>query len=205
MPWTIIHRINCNCPFCSGRRVSSKNSLIDNFPDIAKEWNYEKNKNIDINTISFGTQKKVWWICPICNSQYECSVNHRVNNRGCPICNLSGKAQEIYKILKNNNFNFKIEYKFKDLKADSGYFMKYDFAIINKLDNVDALIEYDDLQHELFVPYMHVTMENFEKLQKYDLIKNNYAKENSIPLLRITYKDKDIKKVLSKFLSINLN
>ena len=32
-----------NCPFCSSRKVCICNSLQTRFPDIAKEWDWEKN------------------------------------------------------------------------------------------------------------------------------------------------------------------
>ena len=31
-----------SCPYCSGKRVGQGNSLIDRFPEIAEEWDYEK-------------------------------------------------------------------------------------------------------------------------------------------------------------------
>ena len=36
------------------------NLLINKFPDIAKEWNYEKNVDIDINKITYGSMLIVW-------------------------------------------------------------------------------------------------------------------------------------------------
>lgn len=38
------------------------NLLIDN-KKLINEWNYEKNKDMDINKITLGSNKKVWWIC----------------------------------------------------------------------------------------------------------------------------------------------
>lgn len=34
--------------------------FIKNNNKLMKEWNYEKNKNIDINLITSGSSKKVW-------------------------------------------------------------------------------------------------------------------------------------------------
>ena len=34
------------CPYCSERWACEDNSLFTKFPEIAKEWNYEKNENL---------------------------------------------------------------------------------------------------------------------------------------------------------------
>ena len=33
------------------------------YPDLLKEWDYEKNAGIDPNSISAGSPKKVYWKC----------------------------------------------------------------------------------------------------------------------------------------------
>ena len=38
-------------------------SFLKDNNKLVKEWNYEKNKDIDINKITLGSNKKVWWIC----------------------------------------------------------------------------------------------------------------------------------------------
>lgn len=37
-------------------------SLADERPDLAKEWNYEKNGDLKPEDVSYGSNKKVWWI-----------------------------------------------------------------------------------------------------------------------------------------------
>ncbi len=60
------------------------NLLKDN-KDLMNEWNYEKNKEFDINNITSGSSKKVWWICKN-GHEWEASVVNRVKGRSCPIC-----------------------------------------------------------------------------------------------------------------------
>lgn len=38
----------------------TKDILEKTNPEIAAEWNYERNKDIDLNTITIGSHKKVW-------------------------------------------------------------------------------------------------------------------------------------------------
>ena len=37
-------------------------SLAEARPDLAKEWNYEKNGDLRPEDMSYGSKKKVWWI-----------------------------------------------------------------------------------------------------------------------------------------------
>ena len=74
-----------NCPSCSGNKVSLKNSLKNKYPKLCKEWDYKKN-TIDINNISFGSNKKAWWICPSCHYSYLATVLHRTGGSNCPCC-----------------------------------------------------------------------------------------------------------------------
>ena len=41
------------------------NDLETKFPDIAKEWDYEKNAPLTPKQILAGSNKKVWWLCSI--------------------------------------------------------------------------------------------------------------------------------------------
>jgi len=191
------------CAACSGQVLTDRNRLSILYPEIALEWDYEKNVKKP-EDFSFGSHTKTWWICPICQSSYDCQISNRVHNRGCPICCLSGKAQKIFKLLKNETIDFKPEYWFEDLRSDLGRVLRYDFGIYDKNKNIIALIEYDDAQHTRFIPSWHGTIDNFYLLQDVDLRKNEYAKNRNIPLLRIDYKNDNIAKTVMVFLKENL-
>lgn len=80
------------CPFCSGKRVNQgKNDLQSQCPDVAKEWDYEKNIKLGImgpDDISYSSNKKVWWKCYTCGFEWESKVNNRTSrlHTGCPAC-----------------------------------------------------------------------------------------------------------------------
>lgn len=68
------------------KRLTEQNKLINKFPQITEEFDKEKN-TIDIDTISYGSGKKVWWKCPKCGMSWEAAVyNRTLNNQGCPYC-----------------------------------------------------------------------------------------------------------------------
>lgn len=64
------------------------NNLVVKCPDIAKEWNYERNGNIKPEMVSFGTNKVFWWKCSKCGFEYKSSVQIKTSGKGghCPNC-----------------------------------------------------------------------------------------------------------------------
>lgn len=60
--------------------MSEENLLKNKYPQLLKEWDYEKNKDIDVNTISFSSHKRVFWLC-LNNTEhnYDTSVNNKTN------------------------------------------------------------------------------------------------------------------------------
>ena len=77
---------NAGCPYCSGKKVGDDNSLAALFPDIAKEWHPVKNVELKPNEVTYGSKKKVWWLCNKKHSYYA-SIQHRTTNKaGCPYC-----------------------------------------------------------------------------------------------------------------------
>lgn len=75
------------CPFCSGHRViPGKNDLQTKFPNVAAEWNYEKNIGISPTEIMAGSSKRVWWKCATGHEWQAVVTNRTTLNRGCPYC-----------------------------------------------------------------------------------------------------------------------
>ena len=67
---------------------NNKNLLIITHPDLLSEWDYKLNNanNIDVNTITCGSNIKAWWRCPAHNHSFEASVKKRAGGAGCPYC-----------------------------------------------------------------------------------------------------------------------
>ena len=65
-----------------------KNSVtIDKYnPLLAKQWNYDRNGNLKPSDFTFGSNKKVWWICEK-GHEWQAQINVRSRGNGCPICN----------------------------------------------------------------------------------------------------------------------
>lgn len=63
--------------------------LIEN-NKLIKEWNYEKNKDINIDLLTIGSSKIVWWKCEK-EQEWEARVSARNDGNGCPFCSGSPK------------------------------------------------------------------------------------------------------------------
>ncbi|MBQ9084554.1 MAG: zinc-ribbon domain-containing protein [Clostridia bacterium] len=60
-------------------------SLAEHNPELVLEWNYSKNEDITPDAISYGSAKKVWWICAN-GHEWISSPNTRTRGSGCPEC-----------------------------------------------------------------------------------------------------------------------
>lgn len=77
---------DCGCPFCGGKRVlAGFNDLKTLRPELAAQWDYEKNGSLkpDMVTISAGT--RIWWKC-IMGHSWQAYVYSRTSGSGCPFC-----------------------------------------------------------------------------------------------------------------------
>lgn len=61
------------CPSCIGRAITENNCLAKKCPELAEEWDYQKNGDITPYNIALRSGKKVWWKCNICGYGWECS------------------------------------------------------------------------------------------------------------------------------------
>lgn len=64
-----------------------KRTLLDDFPEIYKEWDYEKNK-LKPENYNIGSHEKIWWLCLKCNHSWLARINDRtsIHKSGCPRC-----------------------------------------------------------------------------------------------------------------------
>ena len=74
------------CPYCTNIKVlPGYNDLKTSNPELANEWDYDKNTNINIETVMAGSSKKVWWRCSK-GHEWQAAVHSRSSGTGCPIC-----------------------------------------------------------------------------------------------------------------------
>lgn len=134
--------------------------------------------------------RKSLWRC-----QCDCDAATIIITRGsdlksgktisCGCINSKGE-EKISKLLKENNIPFEKEKTFENCKyKDTGAYARFDFYVNNQY-----IIEYDGIQH--FQPtFNNFNEENFNNTINHDEFKNQWCKENNIPIIRIKYTQLD--------------
>jgi UDP-N-acetylglucosamine 2-epimerase (non-hydrolysing) len=115
------------------------------------------------------------------------------NGTWCPTCNKESKGEkEISRTLNELNVNYIREYMFDDCRGKEQP-LPFDFY----LPDYNCCIEYDGEQHFLYRE-TGIFENKLEKIKEYEIIKNNYCRDNNIKLIRIPYGFiKKLKKILS--------
>jgi len=132
--------------------------------------------------------------CLIDGCEWCATPGHILSGCGCPQCCKSKGEKEIESWLNNNEIEYIPQYRFTDCRDNKP--LPFDFY----LPMYNCCIEYDGGQHYRPIDYFG-GQESFEITVKHDNMKNEYCKNNGIPLLRIPY-FKNIEEELNNFLFI---
>ena len=175
-----------SCGICSHNTlVKGTNDLLTTNPEIAKEWDYEKNKIGPDEVMAGSNIKKYWFICPKGHSYSSTPLNRKKGN-GCPQCNIENHTsipeRTIYYYLKKHIDDVIDSYHDPIIgrKEIDIYLPKYKFGI-----------EYDGRA--------------WHKNIKRDLEKDKLCLKQGITLLRIReneckkYESNSIKKYISPY------
>ena len=112
------------CPICAKTRIiKGYNDIFTLYPYLEKEWDYDKNINIDPYKLSKSSRKKIYLKCSS-NHSYLTTIFNRINNKSiCPYC--SGTKPIIGKT------------DIKTLRPD----MASEYSPLNKIDLLDLTID----------------------------------------------------------------
>ena len=81
------HGIITGCPYCAGNLVlAGFNDLLSQYPNVAAQWDYDKNGDLLPSMISYQSHKKVWWKCDKGHSWQAVVKSRTIMNRGCACC-----------------------------------------------------------------------------------------------------------------------
>ena len=171
----VVHKRNC--PYCSNQKIlEGYNDLVTRDPDLAKEWNYEKNDKKPTE-VGAGTGKKYWWKCEK-GHEWEASVSNRHRLKvGCPYCSqsISFPEKAIFFYLKRYINDIIPNYRSKDINnkeidiflPNIKFGIEYDgLAFHNKLKDKEK----DEICKNKGITLLHVAEKKGSKL----MIKNNY-------------------------------
>lgn len=61
-------------------------ALVVVVESLKKEWNYNKNGALKLESFLPKSGKKVWWLCSHCGYEWEKEIRARTNGSPCPNC-----------------------------------------------------------------------------------------------------------------------
>ena len=177
------------CPFCSAHRCCPCYSLQTQFPDIAAEFDLEKNFPLTPDQFTPHSSKNVWWFCKEHNVSWDTTIHNRTtsNAPGCRQCKMT--KMEFYmnitlKVLLEKQMILGYEYD----KRLPGTLFRADFwvTLTNKRFTI---VEMDGEQHFHGVRFSHSTTPEavFQKTRRRDVAKRAWCEKNHVHLLRISY------------------
>lgn len=179
------HLMGSKCPSCSNVQRINTDKFIEKANGIHyNKYNYSKVKYINAKT-------KVCIICPKHGEFWQIPLNHVNEKKGCLNCKESIGEKAISIFLIENNIKFERQKKFEECKNERILF--FDFY----LPKYNILIEFDGRQHYMNEVSWGKNYYNIINIR--DNIKNNFAKNNNIKLLRIPFwKKSEINLILKK-------
>jgi len=191
----IDHYSGCGCQKCGIMKYS-----LANTKDVL--WFIRKSKQVHGNYYDYTKSKynkcieHVTITCPK-HGDFEQKPYKHYGGNGCPKCIMSTGERKIMDILNHNNIEFIHEYAvdYANYKR-----LRFDFFI----PSLNLLIEYDGEQHFYPINFNGIdddsAIEIYKKTLLRDTIKNAYANDTDVTLLRIPYTEFDnIDKILLNF------
>lgn len=142
-----------------------------------------------------GSDDKLKCKCLKCGGVMNKIARAYINKKshGCKKCNNKSHGEtKVAEVLDKLEIDYIEQYVIEEVKYKNS--LLFDFALFNK-EELIAIIEYDGEQH--FKPVETFGgKESFKKTKARDKIKNKYCLLNNIPILRISYTEKNIETYL---------
>lgn len=184
----------CGCPECMKERIAEKNvkGHDEYIADVTKI-----NPDIEVIGTYEGVDVPILHRCKRDGHEWLATPHSILCGYGCPVCNETNGERGIRQFLEENNISYIMQKRFDDCRDSKP--LPFDFY----LPEYNYLIEYDGEQHYFPINFSgqgeQWANKHFEITKRHDQIKDDYCKNNNIPLLRIPY-FKNIETELTNFL-----
>ena len=154
---------------CRKHITEASKMLVDN-AEAMQDYDFAKNKDIDVSMLTQGSNVVVWWKCSACGTEWQTSVYHYIQRiKPCPVCSTIDKGRTSFQ--EQAVAYYAKKYFPKVVIGDKK-------AIGKELDiyipSIRAAIEYDGVRYH-----------SDEKRVKNDEEKSEKCKRNGIRLIRI--------------------
>lgn len=91
--------------------MSNNPILLKENSKLMNEYNFKKNTEFNLDTLTLGSNKKIWWICSN-GHEWESTINNRKNGNSCPYCS-NRKVLIGYNDLETTNPEISKEWNYK--------------------------------------------------------------------------------------------
>jgi very-short-patch-repair endonuclease len=175
------------CPKCG--HEASVNARTKTSEQFLLEVEAIHGGRLDFNKAKYvGSHSKVVASClqDRDHGEFLTTPSKLLSGSGCPKCKSSKGEDAIMTYLCDRRVDFDIEKTFDDLVGNKNRKLRYDFH----LPDENLLIEFDGKQHFEANSFFGGE-EALARLQKSDQLKNDYARDSGIRLLRIRYDEID--------------
>lgn len=78
----------CGCPYCAGQKPTRDRNFATEYPELLKEFDLIKNKNLKPENLTPRAKQKVWWKC-LKGHSWQATITNRTRkqyNNSCPYC-----------------------------------------------------------------------------------------------------------------------
>ncbi len=185
----------CSCKLCGKKVIYPAKHIVNNMVTDCGCKNrrffedyriHDFVDDLEITDIIRIRGEGTYWAvrCPFCENNFVRLASNIFagHYKSCGCLKRSYGELLTLNILRKYKFNFREQVSFAELKNGT---LRFDFLV--ERDNKYFLIEYDGLEHFSEKTQFGGKIENFERIQYNDNLKNEYAKFKGIPLLRIPY------------------
>lgn len=175
------HTKSCGCQrIAAGKEqgIKNKKDLVGQtfgYLTVIKDTGKRENRN-------------VIWLCQCkCGNETEVLTTNLQNGstKSCGCIKRSFGETIITQILQENNISFISEFCVPELNN-----ARFDFAILDN-NNISRIIEFDGEHHFEEISFHKDNKYTLKDRQERDQKKNEWAKQNNIPLVRIPYWERD--------------
>lgn len=180
------HLKGIGCKYCGYKTSGSPRTTLESFISRASKLHCNK---YDYSQVEYVNNKtKVAIICRRHGSFYQ-KPNCHLSGQGCSKCKSSVGETLIRSALVDLGIPFEEQTKFSNCLSYTGALLRFDFYI----PQLNTLIEYDGIQHFEPVSFGSGTcaQAKFAKTIAADKVKDKYAMDHNIKLLRIPYSEKN--------------
>ncbi len=79
-------RNGSGCPYCANKRaIPGETDLATLRPDLAAEWDHDRNGKLTPHVVGARTTRRAWWAGQ-CGHNWQASIANRTRGNGCPYC-----------------------------------------------------------------------------------------------------------------------